>query len=128
MIADAGGGRMAFGDDKMMLMMDPPQHTAFRKLIRAEFTKPAAASAAPRLHDLARQIVDAVIEKGECDFVAEVAGEMPSYVIAELMGLPLDDGRELYKLTEIIHTAPEALPPGAGGEAVMQDVRVRHGA
>ncbi len=60
-----------------------------------------------------------MIEKGECDFVAEVAGEMPSYVIAELMGLPLDDGRELYKLTEIIHSAPETLlPAGAGGEAV----------
>ena len=55
-----------------------------------------------------------MIEKGECDFVAEVAGEMPSYVIAELMGMPLDDGRELYKLTETIHSAPETLPPGAG--------------
>ena len=54
-----------------------------------------------------------MIEKGECDFVAEVAGEMPSYVIAELMGMPLDDGRELYKLTETIHSAPETLPEGA---------------
>ena len=99
----------------MMLMMDPPEHTAFRKLIRAEFTLPAARLREERIQALARQIVDAVIEKGECDFVAEVAGEMPSFVIAELMGLPLDDGRELYKLTETIHTAPEALPPGAGG-------------
>ena len=108
----------ALGEATMMLMMDPPQHTAFRKLIRAEFTRPAASERGLRLHDLARQIVDGVIERGECDFVAEVAGEMPSYVIAELMGLPLDDGRELYKLTEIIHSAPETLPPGAGGEAV----------
>jgi cytochrome P450 len=69
---------------------------------------------------LAKQIVDAVIDRGECDFVADVAGEMPSFVIAELMGLPLSDGRELYKLTEVIHTAPEALPPGAGGQAVMK--------
>ncbi|HEY3888296.1 MAG TPA: cytochrome P450 [Caulobacteraceae bacterium] len=119
MIPDPAGGQTgALGEATMMLMMDPPQHTAFRKLIRAEFTRPAAADRGLRLHDLARQIVDAVIEKGECDFVAEVAGEMPSYVIAELMGLPLDDGRELYKLTEIIHSAPETLPPGAGGEAV----------
>ncbi len=79
----------------MMLMMDPPQHTGFRKLIRAEFTRPAADLRGGRLHALARRIVNAVIEKGECDFVAEVAGEMPSYVIAELMGMPLDDGREL---------------------------------
>jgi cytochrome P450 len=119
MIPDPARGQTgALGEATMMLMMDPPQHTAFRKLIRAEFTRPAAADRGLRLHDLARQIVDEVIEKGECDFVAEVAGEMPSYVIAELMGLPLDDGRELYKLTEIIHSAPETLPPGAGGEAV----------
>jgi cytochrome P450 len=116
-LADA---EASLGEAKMMLMMDPPQHTGFRKLIRVEFTRPAADLRGSRLHNLARQIVNTVIEKGECDFVAEVAGEMPSYVIAELMGMPLDDGRELYKLTEIIHSAPETLPPGAGGQAVTK--------
>ncbi len=115
-LAEAGG----FGPYKMMLMMDPPDHTAFRKLIRSEFTLPSARLREDRIKALAKQIVDAVIDKGECDFVAEVAGEMPSFVIAELMGLPPEDGRELYKLTEVIHTAPEALPPGAGGQAVMK--------
>jgi cytochrome P450 len=110
----------AFGPYKMMLMMDPPDHTAFRKLIRSEFTQPASNLRAERIAALARQIVDAVAARGECDFVEEVAGEMPSYVIAELMGLPLQDGRELYKLTETIHTAPEALPPGAGTAAVLK--------
>jgi cytochrome P450 len=119
MIADPLAEAGAFGPYKMMLMMDPPEHTAFRKLIRSEFTQPAAHLREGRIEALARQIVDAVIDKGACDFVGEVAGEMPSFVIAELMGLPLDDGRELYKLTETIHTAPEALPPGAGGQAVM---------
>ncbi|HUZ13224.1 MAG TPA: cytochrome P450 [Caulobacteraceae bacterium] len=119
MIADAaqGGG---LGPYKMMLMMDPPEHTQFRKLIRSEFTLPSARLRAGRIAELARRIVDAVIDAGECDFVAEVAGEMPSFVIAELMGLPLDDGRELYKLTETIHTAPEALAPGAGAAAVAR--------
>jgi cytochrome P450 len=120
MIADPAPGQNggAMGPYKMMLMMDPPEHAGFRKLIRSEFTAPAAKLRGERIAELARQIVDAVAAKGECDFVADVAGEMPSFVIAELMGLPRDDGRELYKLTEIIHTAPEALPPGAGGEAV----------
>jgi cytochrome P450 len=121
MIPDPPPGQgLGFGPYKMMLMMDPPEHTAFRKLIRQEFTLPAARLREDRIQALARQIVDTVIDKGECDFVAEVAGEMPSFVIAELMGLPLDDGRELYKLTETIHTAPEALPPGAGGAAVAK--------
>lgn len=115
-LSEAGG----FGPYKMMLMMDPPEHTGFRKLIRSEFTEPTARLRESRIRELAKQIVDSVIAKGECDFVSQVAGEMPSYVIAELLGFPLDDGRELYKLTEIIHTAPETLPPGAGGQAVAK--------
>ena len=116
MIADGNTGGM--GPYKMMLMMDPPEHAAFRRLVRGEFTLPEAKLRAGRIEALARQIVDAVIERGECDFVDDVAGEMPSFVIAELLGLPLDDGRELYKLTEAIHTAPEAQAPGAGAAAV----------
>lgn len=119
MIADPSPQeREAFGDAQMMLMMDPPRQTAFRKLIRAEFTSSATEGRGVRLAQLAREIVDKVVDRGECDFVADVAGEMPSYVIAELMGLPLEDGRELYRLTETIHSAPEAVGPGAGREAV----------
>ncbi len=121
MISDpAAEAAQGFGGYKMMLMMDPPQHTAYRKLIRSEFTQPVSADRTPRMNALAKQIVDAVIEKGECDFVTQIAGEMPSYVIAELLGIPLDDGRELYKLTEIIHAAPESQAPGAGGMAVLK--------
>ena len=120
MIRDALDQPNTFGDYKMMLMMDPPQHTAYRKLIRNEFTLPVTAERIPRMQALARQIVDGVIEKGECDFVGEVAGEMPSYVIAEMMGLPLDDGRELYKLTEIIHTAAANTMSESGMQAVFK--------
>ena len=109
-----------FGPYKMMLMMDPPQHTAYRKLIRSAFTHDSADALGPRMTELATEIVDKVIERGECDFVSDVAGEMPSFVIAELMGLPREDGRELYKLTETIHTAPEALPEHAGALAVAK--------
>jgi cytochrome P450 len=101
-------------------MMDPPMHTAYRRLIRNEFTVPVSAAREPRMAALARKIVDAMIERGECDFVSDIAGEMPSYVIAELMGLPPEDGRELYKLTEILHSAPESLPPGAQMEAMLK--------
>ena len=122
MIADPDMGSPSFtGDDhKMMLMMDPPQHTQFRRIISREFTRGPAAQMRPRIAELAAKIVDAVIDKGECEFVSEVAGELPSYVIADLTGIPLDDGRELYKLTEIIHTASEVLEDGAQAQAVMK--------
>ncbi|WP_439815858.1 cytochrome P450 [Zavarzinia sp. CC-PAN008] len=120
MIRDSPETDNAFGDYKMMLMMDPPQHMLYRRLIRSEFLPDPARAMAPWMQALATQIVDRVVERGACDFVEDVAGEMPSFVIAHLMGLPLEDGRELYKLTEIIHTAPEALPEGAGAQAVQK--------
>ena len=110
----------SMGEYKMMLMMDPPEHTAYRKLISREFTQGPANQYGRRIKELAAQIVDAVIDKGECDFIEEVAGEMPSFVIADLMGLPLVDGRELYRLTEVIHSDPSALPPGAAVQAITK--------
>jgi cytochrome P450 len=120
---DAGFG----GDHQMMLMMDPPRHTQYRRLISRQFTPRASRALEPRIRELATQIVDAVIERGECDLVSDVAGELPSYVIAELMGIPLDDGRELYKLTEIVHAAPESQPEGASMGAVLQMFQYAHG-
>jgi cytochrome P450 len=85
----------------MMLTMDPPRHTALRKLVNKGFTPRQVAHLNSRIDDMARQIVDDVIERGECDFVKDVAGALPSYVIAELLGIPLEDGSRLYELTEI---------------------------
>jgi cytochrome P450 len=53
---------------------------------------------------MARHIVDDVMERGECDFVNDIAGALPSFVIAELLGIPLEDGRRLYELTEIMNS------------------------
>lgn len=118
--APAAGGAPELADaplpeDKMMLMCDPPHQTQLRRIVSGSFTPKAARAMKPRVERLATQIVDEVIERGECDFVADVAGELPSYVIAELLGLPLDDGRKLYQLTETIHSATDAV----GREAQM---------
>lgn len=97
------------GDHKMMLMADPPYHTRLRRLISSDFTPRNVRELTERVEGLAVAIVDEVIERGTCDLVSDLAGEMPSYLIADLMGLPLEDGRELYKLTEILHSSSEAV-------------------
>jgi cytochrome P450 len=107
-------------DHEMMLMADPPVHTQYRKLLNARFTPRAVRSLRPRVEELAAQIVDAVTEQGECDFVTDVAGEMPSFVIADLLGLPLEDGRRLYALTETLHAAPGTRSPEAVTAAMME--------
>jgi cytochrome P450 len=121
LIPDPGPGlELNIDGHQMMLTMDPPRHTRYRRLVSREFLPRASLAQGPRIRQLAAQIVDAVVERGECDLVDDVAGELPSYVIAELLGLPLDDGRELYRLTETIHAAPESVPPGAAAGAVMK--------
>src|SRR4051812_39982143 len=114
------------GDHKMMLMADPPYHTRLRRIINSEFTPKSAARLEARIESLCSAIVDEVVERGECDFMTDVAGELPSYVIAELMGIPLDDGRPLYGLTKTIHAAPESVPPGAGMGAVIEMFNYPH--
>ena len=102
----------------VMVYMDPPRHTALRKLINKGFTPRQVARLNNHIADMARQIVDDVIERGECDFVDEVAGALPSYVIAEMLSIPLEDGRRLYELTEILHTG--FVGDGADEQATMQ--------
>jgi cytochrome P450 len=124
MIPDLVG--LDFGEHQMMIMSDPPRHTRLRRIINSQFTPRAAERLRLRIEELASQIIDAVIERGECDAVADIAGEMPSYVIAELLGIPLDDGRRLYQLTETIHAAPESVPEGAGLGAVIEMFNYAH--
>ena len=98
------------GARNMMLYKDPPEHTRYRHLVNKGFTPRQAAKLTDRIQELASQIIDEVIERGECDLVTDIAGELPSYVIAELMGIPLEDGRKLYEWTEIMHSTDASIP------------------
>jgi len=119
MIPDATAALLD-GDHEMMLMADPPVHTQYRKLLNARFTPRAVRSLRPRVEELAARIVDAVAERGTCDLVTDVAGEMPSFVIADLLGLALEDGRRLYSLTETLHAAPGTRTPEAVTAAMVE--------
>jgi cytochrome P450 len=95
---------MAVAQSRLMLLgMDPPEHTRLRGLVNRGFTPRQVARLEPRIRALSASIVDAVAPRGTCDFVSEVSGELPSLLIAELMGIPPDDGRRLYELTERMH-------------------------
>ncbi|MGY6500199.1 MAG: cytochrome P450 [Acidimicrobiales bacterium] len=123
------GGTTPGGDGapRMMITMDPPDHTGFRTLVVPEFLPKAIRGMTPRVEALAAEIIDRVVEQGECDLVADVAGLMPSYVIAEMLGIPVDDGVALYALTETIHSTPDPAHPGAAMQAVLEMLQYAHG-
>jgi len=91
---------IAPGDEmvrEMMLIMDPPRHTRYRLLVNKGFTPRMVGLIEDHLRAKARAIVDAVCERGRCDFVADIASELPLQAIAELMGVPLEDRRKLFE-------------------------------
>jgi len=108
------------GSRLMMLFMDPPDHTRYRRLVSRSFTPRAVQAWRERIDALAVRLVDRVAPAGHCDLVEDLAGEMPSVVIAELMGVPGDDGRRLYHLTEIMHSADPALTEEERMSAVVE--------
>jgi cytochrome P450 len=107
-------------DHTMMLTMDPPRHTQYRKLVSPRFLRRAAGRMRPGIERLAAEIVDGVADRDDFDLVEDVAGLLPSYVIAEMLGIPYQDGVELYRLTETLHADPASQPDGAGMAAVVE--------
>lgn len=120
MLAEPDETNLAAGR-QMMLNMDPPQHDRFKLLVSRGFTPKNAQLLAGRIAELSKEIVDDVAARGECDFVRDIAGRLPSALIAELMGIPRADGERLYELTEIMHTTDDAVaPPEKKGAAIME--------
>ena len=99
---------------KIMLNMDPPRHRQHRALINKAFTPRMIDALRPRIVELVSEIIDAVIEKGECDFVEEFAAPLPMLVICEMMGVPAEDRRRVYEVGNSLvgFDDPELQPDG----------------
>jgi cholest-4-en-3-one 26-monooxygenase len=80
----------------IMLNMDPPQHGKFRKLVSLGFTPRVISFLEPRIRMVTNQILDGIAKRGECDFVTSVAAELPLQVIAELIGIPMEDRHKVF--------------------------------
>jgi len=74
-----------------MLLADPPTHTRLRKLVSQAFTPRAIQSWKPRIEAITDDLLDRVAARGEMDLVADLALPVPSTLICEMMGIPLED-------------------------------------
>jgi len=88
---------------RMMLNMDPPEHSNLRKIVNRAFTPQAIRR---QLFDsitrYARAVVDSVCEEGKIDFVTAVAAEMPLRVLADVLGVRTEDRHLLFKWTNAL--------------------------
>ena len=82
----------------IMLSMDPPRHRNYRGVVNKAFSPRMINSLHGRIRAMVTRIIDGVIEKGECDFVEDVAALLPLEVICEMMGVPQEDRRRIYEI------------------------------
>src|SRR6201998_636741 len=85
--SNAGGIRPDQDRVEMMIDMDDPQHLLRRKLVNAGFTRKRVKDLEPSITSLCDALIDAVCERGECDFVWDLAAPLPMAVIGAMLGV-----------------------------------------
>ncbi|MFI6303070.1 cytochrome P450 [Amycolatopsis thailandensis] len=76
---------------RSFLALDPPDHTRLRRLVSKAFTPRMVEQLAPRVGEVAKDLVFKALETGEFDLMTEVAKPLPVVVISEMLGVPLAD-------------------------------------
>ena len=83
----------------MLVSMDGRDHLRQRRLISAGFTPRMVKQLEHQIRQWAESIVDRALRRGECDFVSEIAYKLPMNVIADIVGIPVEDREWLFSLT-----------------------------
>ena len=108
---------------KNIIGMDPPFHQKMRRVVRNAFTPKTVDSYEESFRAHAKRIVDAVAQRGECEFVEDVAAELPLIAILELLGVPLEDRKKFFDWTNTMIFADDpdmALDEDAGNNASLE--------
>lgn len=92
--------------------MDPPRHTQLRALATHAFTPKAVADLEPRIRDIVNGLLDQMLEKDDIDFVRDFAVPFPVMVIAEMLGIPVEDRPHFKRWSDIILQGVERLTQG----------------
>ena len=78
-----------------LLTLDPPQHKVFRSLINKVFSARRVEKMHSYIEQIVDELIDNMVEQGECDFVRDFATPLPVYVIADQLGVPRADLRKI---------------------------------
>ncbi|MEV0672240.1 cytochrome P450 [Mycobacterium sp. NPDC050441] len=87
LFSNAGGIRPDQPGMPYMIDMDDPAHVLRRKLVNSGFTRKRVMDKVPSIVNLCDTLIDAVCERGECDFVRDIAAPLPMAVIGDMLGV-----------------------------------------
>jgi len=94
--------------------MDDPRHARLRRIVSKGFTPKMLSKLEDSVQEVAGSIVDDVSEKGEIDFIVDVAAALPLKIVCDLMGIPSSYYQEVFDCSNVILGAgdSEYVPPG----------------
>jgi cytochrome P450 len=85
-----------------IINMDDPRHKKLRSLVSTGFTPKELNKLLESVRERAIGVVDAVCEKGEVDFVAEIAAPLPLQIICDMVGVPPSQEQTVFECSNTI--------------------------
>jgi cytochrome P450 len=83
-----------------MVFHDPPTHTRQRRTVSKAFTSTRVAARQPQVEFIARSLLDDARQRGEFDFMADFAAPLPILMIADLLGIPVEDRAQVREASD----------------------------
>jgi cytochrome P450 family 142 subfamily A polypeptide 1 len=117
--SNTGGIRPETPGMPYMIDMDDPSHLLRRKLVNAGFTRKRVMDKVPSIGTLCDALIDSVCERGECDFVRDIAAPLPMAVIGDMLGVLPEDRELLLKWSDDLVTGLSSHIDELTAQAVM---------
>lgn len=105
-----------------LIVMDPPRHTAYRKVIASRFLQKNMAPFAGTVRTVVDGLIDEFAERGEVDVVDGFAGAVPALVFAGVLGVPESSWRDLRGWAAELTTVPRTPDAAARHQAAVGEV------
>jgi len=98
---------------------DPPEHDGYRRIIMPSFLPKAIGKLDSTIHRVSAELVDAVADKGRCEFVEDFGRKLPIIGFLTVVDLPLSDREMLVTLANAIMHGTDAAGAAAAQQAML---------
>ena len=109
----------------MMISMDDPDHLNRRKLVNRGFTPKRVRDKTAEIGAICDTIIDRVCEKGECDFVWDIAAPLPLLLIGDMLGFPRESFDDLLEWSDDLIRGTTTTDPEASEKATLAGMAFR---
>jgi cytochrome P450 len=104
----AGESLQSAPSRRSLIATDPPRHREVREVINQHFTPRTIRSLEHRVRLIVSEVLDDMIGLGDCDLVSDVAAEIPSAAICEMIGVPREDWPLMFRLASMAGAPDDA--------------------